>query len=69
MSRKKKSNDIYTKNKHIRFGKRVFLDNKPVALIGPNKNQDTLSLQEMAVELYGPGTQCYVIPGNDAIGC
>ena len=38
MSRKKKSNDIYTKNKHIRFGKRVFLDNKPVALIGPNKN-------------------------------
>lgn len=60
MSRKKDSNDIVTRQKKIKVGKRIIEDGVPKALVGPESNKDTFSLQDMAVALYGPGTKCYV---------
>ena len=62
MSRKKESNDILTKHKQVRFGKRVLRGPEPVALVGPEQNKDTLSPGEFVEQLYGPGYQCVIIP-------
>lgn len=67
MSRKKDSNDILTTRKQVRIGKKVYHGTEPVALVGPEQNKDTLSLNEFAVALYGPGTQCVVIPAQKAV--
>ncbi len=61
MSRKKEADYIFTPRNHVKFGRRINRGHEIVALVGPEKNKDTLSLQEFAVELYGPGTQCYII--------
>ncbi len=60
MSRSKNSNDIVTQRKKVRVGKRVIEDGEPKALVGPESNRDTFSLQDMAVALYGPGTKCII---------
>lgn len=65
MSRNRKSNDILTPRRHAKVGKRIISGAEPVALVGPENNKDTFSLQEFAEALYGPGTQCYVIPAKD----
>lgn len=62
MSRRKDSNDILTKEKHVRVGKRVMAHGEPHVLVGPEKNKDLFSIQDMAEQLYGPGTKCYVEP-------
>ena len=67
MSRNRKSNDILTREKQVKVGTRVLKGAEPVALVGPEKQKDTFSLQDMAVALYGPGTQCVIIPGEKAI--
>lgn len=69
MSRKKNSNLIVTKLKHIKIGRRILKNNEPVVLVGPDEKNDIITLQELAVELYGPGTQCLVIPGDNAVRC
>ena len=61
MSRKKTSNDILTREKQVKVGTRILRGAEPVAWVGPEKKKDTFSLQDMAVALYGPGTQCYVV--------
>ncbi len=61
MSRRKDSNNMLTKQKKVKFGKRVLRGSEPVALVGPEQNKDTVSLNEFAEALYGPGTQCYII--------
>lgn len=65
MSRKKDSNDILTKQKQVRVGKRVLRGPEPVALVGPEQNKDTLSAGEFVEQLYGPGYQCVIIPPSD----
>ena len=62
MSRRRSSDDMLTKQKQVKFGKRVLRGPEPVALVGPEQNRDTVSLNEFAEALYGPGTRCYVIP-------
>lgn len=67
MSRSSKSNDILTKEKQVKVGTRVMKGAEPVVLVGPEKRKDIFSLQDMAVALYGPGTQCVVIPADKAV--
>ena len=62
MSRKKDSNIMITKQKQVKFGRRVLRGPEPVALIGPEKGKDTLSAGEFVEQLYGPGYQCVIIP-------
>jgi len=64
MSRHDKSNDILTREKRVKVGKRVIKGAEPVALVGPEKRKDTLSLTEFAEALYGPGTKCLLIPAE-----
>lgn len=66
MSRKRTSNDIVTSRKRVKYGKKMYLGTEPVALVGPEQNKDTVSLNEFAEALYGPGTQCVVIPAKKA---
>ncbi len=67
MSRRIKANDILTKEKQVKVGTRVMKGAEPVVLVGPEKRKDIFSLQDMAVALYGPGTQCVVIPADKAV--
>ena len=67
MSRRIKSNDILTKEKQVKVGTRVMKGAEPGVLVGPEKRKDIFSLQDMAVALYGPGTQCVVIPADKAV--
>ncbi len=67
MSRSKDSNIILTPRTQAKVGRRVIKGSEPVALVGPERNKDTFSLQEFAEALYGPGTQCYVIPAKEAV--
>lgn len=67
MSRSSKSNDILTKEKKVKVGTRVMKGAEPVVLVGPEKRKDIFSLQDLAVALYGPGTQCVVIPADKAV--
>lgn len=66
MSRNRRKNDILTVKNKVKVGERVIENGEPKALVGPASNKDTLSLQEMAVALYGPGTQCVVYPPEKA---
>lgn len=65
MSRKKNSNDMLTKKKQVKFGRRVLRGPEPVALVGPEQNKDTLSAGEFVEQLYGPGYQCLIIPPDE----
>lgn len=67
MSRKKDSNDIVTRQKKVKVGKRIVENGEPKALVGPESNKDTFSLQDMAVALYGPGTKCYIEQAGKAV--
>ena len=67
MSRKKESNDIRTTNKRVKVGRRVIENGEPKALVGPESNKDTFSLQDMAEALYGAGTRCYIVPPDKVI--
>lgn len=60
--RKKKSNDIRTPRYGAKVGERVMLGAEPVALVKCGETKDTMSIGEMAEALYGPGTQCLIIP-------
>lgn len=62
MSRKKNSNDILTRNKGVKVGKRVLKNGEPQMLVGPEANKDLYTIQDMTEDLYGPGYQCIVIP-------
>jgi hypothetical protein len=66
MSRKKNSNALLTKEKQVKFGEKVLKGNEPAALVGPSKNKDTLTLNEFAEQLYGPGVQCVIVPPKNA---
>ena len=59
-------NDIRTPRCGAKVGERVMKGQEPVALVKQGERKDTLSLEEFAVALYGPGTQCVVIPGKQA---
>ncbi len=60
--RNKKSNEIRTPRHGARVGDRVMLGQEPVALVKSGNTSDTFSIGEMAEALYGPGTQCLIIP-------
>lgn len=60
--RSKKSNDIRTPRYGAKVGERVMLGAEPVALVKSGETKDTISIGEMAEALYGPGTQCLIIP-------
>ena len=60
--RNKRSNEIRTPRLGAKVGDRVMRGTEPVALVKSGETRDTISLGEMAEALYGPGTQCLVIP-------
>lgn len=62
MSRNKKSNDIVTPRAGAKVGERYKRETELVALVKQGSKMDTLSVPEFAEALYGPGTQCIVIP-------
>ena len=62
MSRKKKSNDVLTPRAGAKVGERLRRNTELVALVKQGDKMDTLSVPEFAEALYGPGTQCIVIP-------
>nr|MBQ4457817.1 hypothetical protein [Clostridia bacterium] len=62
MSRKDSSNDIRTRFKGVKVGKRVVVNGEPQALVGPESNKDLFSLQDMTETLYGEGYKCVVLP-------
>lgn len=64
--KKNRRNEIRTPRYGAKVGERVILEGEPVALVKQGERRDTLSLKEFAVALYGPGTQCVVIPGKQA---
>lgn len=59
---KNRSNEIRTPRNGAKIGERVIRGAEPVALVKQGEKRDTLSLEEFAEALYGPGTQCMVIP-------
>lgn len=63
--RKNNRNDIRTPRHGTMVGERVMKGQEPVALVKHGGRKDTLSLEEFAIALYGPGTQCVVIPGKE----
>ena len=65
--RKNNRNDIRTPRYGAKVGERVMKGREPVALVKQGERKDTLSLEEFAIALYGPGTQCVVIPGKEAV--
>ena len=67
MSRKKSSNDILTAQKKVKVGTRIIENGEPKALVGPESNKDTFSLDEMVEALYGPGARCVVYPPDKAV--
>lgn len=62
MSRKKNTNDVLTPRTGAKVGERRRRDTELVALVKQGSKMDTLSVPEFAEALYGPGTQCIVIP-------
>ncbi len=63
---KSKRNDIRTPRHGAKVGERVLKGSEPVALVKQGDTRDTISVEEFAIALYGPGTQCVVIPGRKA---
>ena len=63
MSRKK--NEIRTVRYNVKVGSKVIKNSEPVALVGPEQKQDTLSINEFVEQLYGPGYSCMIIPPDD----
>lgn len=67
MSRKKDSNDIRTREKGVKVGKRVFKNGEPQILVGPESNKDLYTMQDMTEDLYGEGyTYCLIGPNKRA---
>ncbi len=60
--RNKRSNEIRTPRLGAKVGDRVMRGTEPVALVKSGETRDTISIGEMAEALYGPGTQCLIIP-------
>ena len=60
MSRNKKSNDIRTKAKGVKVGKRVVVAGEPQLLVGPEANKDYFTLQDMTEAMYGQGANYHV---------
>lgn len=60
--RKKNSNDIKTPVYGAKVGERILRGTEPVALVKQGNIMDTMSVGEFAEALYGPGTQCLIIP-------
>ena len=67
MSRRKDSNDILTRNKGVRVGKRVLKDGVPQMLVGPEANKDLYTIQDMTEDMYGPGYKYVVIPPDNQV--
>ena len=65
MSRRKDSNDILTRRKGVRVGKRVLKDGEPQMLVGPQAKKDLYTIQDMTEDLYGPGYKYIVIPPDN----
>ncbi len=63
--RNKSSNDIRTKGKHVKVGKKVIIDGEPLLLVGPEANKDYFSLQDMTEAMYGIGAKYHVDPPAD----
>ena len=57
-----KENEIRTPRNGAKIGERVMRGAQPVALVKQGDRKDTISLEEFAEALYGPGTQCLLIP-------
>lgn len=66
MSRNNKTNVILTREKRVKVGTKVIKGTEPMVLVGSEKKKDTISIQDIAVALYGPGTRCVVIPPGSA---
>ena len=62
MSRNKKSNDILTREKGVKVGKLVYKNGEPQMLVGPEKNKDLYTMQDMTEDLYGKGYKYVVLP-------
>ena len=62
MSRRKDSNDMRTRSKGVRVGKRVIKNGEPQMLVGPEANKDLYTIQDMTEDLYGPGYRYMLIP-------
>ncbi len=60
--RNKKSNEIRTPRLGAKVGERVMRGSEPVMLVKCGNAWDTISMNELAEELIGPGTQCLIIP-------
>lgn len=54
--------EIRTPLKGAKVGDRVIRQGEPVALVKSGNTIDTISIGEMAEALFGPGTQCLIIP-------
>lgn len=58
---RKNTEDIRTPRNNVKIGEKVMRGMEPVALIKQGEKKDTISLEEFAAALYGPGTQCMII--------
>ena len=60
--RNKRFNEIRTPRLGAKVGERVMRGAEPVVLVKCGETYDTISINELAEELHGPGTQCLIIP-------
>ena len=58
---RKKVNEIRTPRNGVKIGERILQGTHPVVKIKQGNRQDTISLEELAVALYGRGAKCTVI--------
>lgn len=65
MSRKNDSNDIRTRGKGVKVGKRVMKNGEPQMLVGPESNKDLYTIQDMTEDLYGKGYKYVVLPPDN----
>ena len=67
MGRKDDSNDIRTREKGVKVGKRVVKNGEPQILLGPESNKDLYTMQDMTEDLFGKGyTYCLIEPNGHA---
>ncbi len=63
MGRNKNSDDIRTRGKGVKVGKRVMKNGEPQILVGPESNKDLYTMQDMTEDLFGEGyTYCLIGP-------
>lgn len=61
-----KRNDLRTPRHGAKFGERIWRGGKPVALVKQGNKLDTLSVEEFAAALYGPGVRCTITEREQA---